>query len=194
MMIVCGLLTALITPNASVAALVPVVVIIAVRVGQNTSQLLIPLAFAAHAGALLALTGSPVSVIVSEAADDAGIGQFGYFEFALTGAPLLIGTIAIVVVLGPKLLPHRNAARMPADLTELESTLEHQYRIDGQEFDRLFTRQFGASEVVVPPRSPMIEPSGVNVHGLPGQGTSRTQGWSTFGVPRAHDSAWLKYP
>ncbi len=101
MMIVCGLLTALITPNASVAALVPVVVIIAVRVGQNTSQLLIPLAFAAHAGALLALTGSPVSVIVSEAADDAGIGQFGFFEFALTGIPLLIGTIVIVVVLGP---------------------------------------------------------------------------------------------
>ena len=82
-MIVSGLVTALITPNASVAALVPVVVIIAVRVGQNTSQLLIPLAFAAHAGALLALTGSPVSVIVSEAAADAGVGQFGFFEFAI---------------------------------------------------------------------------------------------------------------
>jgi di/tricarboxylate transporter len=86
------------------------VVVIAVRVGQNTSQLLIPVAYAAHAGALLALTGSPVSVIVSEAADDAGAAQFGFFEFALTGIPLLIGTIAIVVVLGPKLLPHRNAS------------------------------------------------------------------------------------
>jgi len=156
MMIVCGLLTALITPNASVAALVPVIVIIAVRVGQNTSQLLIPLAYAAHAGALLALTGSPVSVIVSEAADDAGIGQFGFFEFALTGIPLLVGTIVIVVVLGPKLLPHRNAERMPADLSELEATLTHHYRVDGDDFDRLFTRSFGASEVIVPPRSPLI--------------------------------------
>ncbi|HYN33353.1 MAG TPA: SLC13 family permease [Ilumatobacteraceae bacterium] len=156
MMIVSGLLTALITPNASVAALVPVVVIIAVRVGQNTSQLLIPLAFAAHAGALLALTGSPVSVIVSEAADDAGVGQFGFFEFALTGIPLLVGTIVIIVVLGPKLLPQRNAARMPADLSDLEATLTHQYRIDGENFDRLFTRKFGASEVVVPPRSPLV--------------------------------------
>jgi di/tricarboxylate transporter len=154
MMIVCGLLTALITPNASVAALVPVIVIIAVRVGQNTSQLLIPLAFAAHAGALLALTGSPVSVIVSEAADDAGVGKFGFFEFALTGLPLLVGTIVIVV--GPKLLPHRNARRMPADLSDLEATLTAQYRVDGEEFDSLFTRSFGASEVIVPPRSPMI--------------------------------------
>jgi di/tricarboxylate transporter len=155
-MIVCGLLTALITPNASVAALVPVIVVIAVRVGQNTSQLLIPLAYAAHAGALLALTGSPVSVIVSEAADDAGVGKFGFFEFALTGFPLLVGTIVIVVALGPRLLPQRNAARMPADLSDLEATLERHYRIDGEDFDRLFTRRFGASEVIVPPRSPMI--------------------------------------
>ena len=156
MMIVSGLLTALITPNASVAALVPVIVIIAVRVGQNTSQLLIPLAFAAHAGALLALTGSPVSVIVSEAADDVGIGQFGFFEFALTGIPLMVGTIVIVIVLGPTLLPQRNANRMPADFSDLESTLAKHYRIDGEDFDRLFTRRFGASEVIVPPRSPMI--------------------------------------
>ena len=40
-------MTALITPNASVAALVPVTVIVALRVGQETSQLMIPLAFAA---------------------------------------------------------------------------------------------------------------------------------------------------
>jgi di/tricarboxylate transporter len=156
MMIVCGLLTILVTPNASVAALVPVIVIIAVRVGQNTSQLLIPLAYAAHAGALFTLTGSPVSVIVSEAADESGSGKFGFFEFALTGIPLLVGTIAIVIGLGPRLLPHRNAERMPADLSGLEATLAEHYRVDGEDFDRLFTRRYGASEVVVPPRSAMI--------------------------------------
>ncbi len=155
-MVTCAVLTALVTPNASVAALVPVVVVIAVRVGQNTSQMLIPLAFGAHAGALLALTGSPVSVIVSESAADAGAGAFGFFEFALTGVPLLIGTIVIVVVLGPKLLPHRNAERMPLDLSELESTLVHHYRVDGETADQLFSRRFGASEVVVPPRSALI--------------------------------------
>ncbi len=45
---------------------------------------------------------------------------------------------------------------MPADLSDLESKLAHQYRIDGEDFDRLFTRRFGASEVMVPPRSPLI--------------------------------------
>ena len=47
-----------------------------------------PLAFGAHAGSLLALTGTPVNVIVSDAADDAGAGGFGFFEFALVGVPL----------------------------------------------------------------------------------------------------------
>lgn len=156
MMVLSALLTALITPNASVAALVPVMVIIAIRIGQPTSQLLVPLAFAAHAGALLAMTGSPVSVVMADAAADAGIGRFGYFEFALTGAPLLIGTIAIVVLLGPRLLPHRNPPTLPRDLTGLDAELRHHYWIDGEDAEPLFNKRYGAAEVVVLPRSSAV--------------------------------------
>ncbi len=104
-MLLVSLLTALISVNGAVAALLPVAVVMAVRLGRSTSQLLLPLAFAAHAGSLLVLTGTPVNVIVSEAADEAGVGTFGYFEFALVGIPLLAGTIAIVVLFGERLLP-----------------------------------------------------------------------------------------
>jgi di/tricarboxylate transporter len=155
-MVACALLTALVTPNASVAALVPVVVIIAVRVGQHTSQLLMPLAFAAHAGALLALTGSPVSVLVSQSAEEAGLGRFGFFEFALTGIPLLVGTVVIVIVGGRRLLPHRSPLSLPPDLTGLESQLQQQYFVDGQRGDQLFGHSYGAAELVVPPRSSAI--------------------------------------
>jgi di/tricarboxylate transporter len=155
-MLVCALLTAFITPNASVAALVPVVVVIALRLQNPTSQLLIPLAFAAHAGSMLALTGSPVSVVVSDAADQAGAGRFHFFEFALAGLPLLIGTLLIVVFLGPRLLPHRNPPAMPADLTQLEAALRHQYRIDGEFADGLYGRRYGVTELLVPPRSRLI--------------------------------------
>src|SRR6188768_2908264 len=62
-------LTALISVNGSVAALLPVIAVTAVRMRLSPSQLLMPLAFGAHAGSLLALTGSPVNVIVSEYAD-----------------------------------------------------------------------------------------------------------------------------
>src|SRR5262245_8944551 len=41
-MVVVALLTALINPNGSVAALVPVVVVMAVRLGRSPSQLLMP--------------------------------------------------------------------------------------------------------------------------------------------------------
>lgn len=156
MMLLCALLTALITPNASVAALVPVVVIIAIRVGQPTSQLLLPLAFAAHGGGLLALTGSPVNVVINDAAEDAGVGKFGFFEFAVTGIPLVIGTILIVVMLGPFLLPHRNSVSMPRDLTQLDATLSRHYRVDGEDAERLFSRRYGAAEVMIPPRSSAI--------------------------------------
>ena len=155
-MILCALVTALITPNASVAALVPVTVIVALRVGQETSQLMIPLAFAAHAGALLALTGSPVSVVVSEAAADSGAGRFGFFEFALTGIPLLIGTVTIVLLFGKRLLPHRSSPTLSRDLSEHSQTLAKHYRVDGEDATRLFGRRYGAAEVVIPPRSPAI--------------------------------------
>ena len=68
-----ALLPALISVNGPVAALLPVVVVIAVRLKRNSSQLLMPLVFSAHAGSMLALTGTPVNVLVSEAGSDAGI-------------------------------------------------------------------------------------------------------------------------
>lgn len=65
-------LTALISVNGAVAALLPVVVVMAVRLKRPPSQLLMPLVFSAHAGSLLALTGTPVNVLVANAALESG--------------------------------------------------------------------------------------------------------------------------
>lgn len=73
MMVLVALLTALISLNGAVAALLPVVVVIAVRLQRKSSQLLMPLVFAVHAGSMLALTGTPVNVLVSDAGSDAGV-------------------------------------------------------------------------------------------------------------------------
>jgi di/tricarboxylate transporter len=154
MMLLCAGLTALITVNGSVAALVPVIVVMAVRLGREPSQLLMPLAFAGHAGSLLVLTASPVNVIVSEAAEDAGVGRIGFFDFALVGVPLLVGTIAIVVLVGERLLPHRAPRSMPVDFSNHARTLVHQYGLDADE--ALLTRTRGAAEVVIPPRSGLV--------------------------------------
>lgn len=122
-----ALLTALISVNGAVAALLPVVVVIAIRLKRNSSQLLMPLVFSAHAGSMLALTGTPVNVLVSNAGSDAGVGSFGFFEFALVGLPLLAGTMAIIILFGQRLLPERNGANMPADFSRHAKTLVEQY-------------------------------------------------------------------
>jgi di/tricarboxylate transporter len=154
-MLLVALLTALISVNGSVAALLPVVAVMALRVRLPSSQLLLPLAFGAHAGSLLALTGSPVNVIVSDAADDAGVGSFGFFEFALVGVPLVVGTIAVVVLLGERLLPVRTARTTTRDFSVLARTLVDQYRLD-HDPDALVSRVSGLAEVVVPPRSALV--------------------------------------
>ena len=124
----------------------------ATRLRMSPSQLLMPLAFGAHAGSLLALTGSPVNVIVSEYADDAGVGRFGFFSFALVGLPLLAGSIAIVVLLGERLLPVRTPKSIARDLGSLAQTLVEEYALTHDPAE-LVSRGSGVAEVVVPPRS-----------------------------------------
>ena len=130
MMSLVAVLTALISVNGAVAALLPVVVVMAIRLGRAPSQLLMPLAFSAHCGSLLALTGTPVNVLVSEAATEAGLPPFGFFSFAIAGIPLVAGTILIVVLFGQRLLPERSGRSLPSDLSRHARTLVEQYRLN----------------------------------------------------------------
>jgi di/tricarboxylate transporter len=122
-----GCLSALISGGGAVAALMPVVVMAAIRLRQSPSQLLMPLAFAAHAGANLLLTGAPKNILVSEALEDAGQKGFAFAEFALVGLPLLAGTMAIILLLGKRLLPEQSSARLPADFSRHAQTLVEHY-------------------------------------------------------------------
>jgi len=124
-----GVLSALISVNGAVAALLPVVVVMAIRLGRSPSQLLMPLVFGAHAGSKLMMTGTPVNVLVVEASENAGAGGFNYFEFGLVGVPIVIGCIAIAVLFGEKLLPHRTSPSLPPDLSNHASTLVEQYQL-----------------------------------------------------------------
>jgi di/tricarboxylate transporter len=123
-------LTAVIGLNGTVATLVPMVVVMALRQSIKPSRLLMPLAFAGSAGGMLLLTGSPVNVVISEAAEDAGVGAFGFLEFALVGIPLVAGTIAIVLLLSGRLLPERQSKQLPPDLSGLAGTLVRDYSLD----------------------------------------------------------------
>jgi di/tricarboxylate transporter len=152
MVLLVGVLSALISLNGAVAALLPVIVVMAVRIGRSPSGLLMPLVFGAHAGSLLALTGSPVNVLVMDASLDAGGPGFGYFEFALVGVPLIAGSILISLVLGPRLLPERTSKTLPPDLSGHARTLVEQFRLSGD-----------AQQFSVRPESPLVGRSGREV-------------------------------
>ncbi len=161
-MVACAALTAIITVNAAVAALLPVVVVAATRLKRPPSKLLIPLVFGAHAGSQLALTGSNVNILVADAAVEYTGKGFAFFEFAFAGVPLLVGTIVIVALLADRLLPIRKPRTISADLSEHARTLVGQYALGEGVVTATgagsvaFDREIGLAEMLIPPRSPFI--------------------------------------
>ncbi len=167
MMLMVAVLTAMISVNGAVAALLPVVVVLAIRTGTKPSQLLMPLAFGAHTGSKLALSGTPIAVIVNDALVDAGGEPFAFFEFAWAGVPLVIGGIIIIYLFGPKLLPHTQGPSLPSDFSRHARTLSEQYRLDGS-FFHLRPRE----------ASPVIGTSAaaIDITGFPGLSIVRVKG------------------
>jgi di/tricarboxylate transporter len=158
MMLVVAGLTAVVTVNAAVAALLPVVLVAANRLSLPPSKLLIPLCFGAHAGSQLALTGSNVNMLIADAALQYDGTSLGFFEFALVGVPLLIGTIAVVILVGDRLLPVRSPRMISVDLSQHAQTLADQYGLapaDATE-SAVFERERGLLEIVIPPRSSFV--------------------------------------
>ena len=107
-----------------------------------------------------------MNVIVSEAADDAGVGGFGFFEFALVGDPARSpGTVAIVVA-----LRRAAAARAPPARDHAATSAATRGRSSSSTGStpsrrRLLTRARGVAEVVIPPRSALV-------------GETRSRAWS----------------
>ena len=170
MMGITALLTSFISVNGAVAALLPMVVVLAVRLGRRPAQLLMPMAFAAHAGSLLVLTGSPVNILILNAALDATGQGIGFFEFGLVGLPLLAGTMVLAVWLGPKLLPDRTPDALPKDLSAHGETLLHHYLGD----DRLSRLRIPAGSALI--GLPTDDPLGDHPEGLHLIGVQRPDG------------------
>lgn len=143
-MLLAALLTAFIGVSGAVAALLPVVVLVGVRIGLSPSRLLIPLVFAGHAGSTLVLTGGLTNLIASDAATELGLRPFGYFEFTLVGLPLVAGTIIIILLFGERLLPDRTSRTIPGDLSGHPGILAEQYHL----FNDLFALELPRTRLV----------------------------------------------
>ena len=63
-----------------------------------------PLVFAAAMGGNLSLIGAPGNLIAQSALEELGM-EFGFFEYAIAGLPILIAGIVFYATIGYKLLP-----------------------------------------------------------------------------------------
>src|SRR5215813_216637 len=129
-MIAAAVFSGLIGMNGAVAAMLPIIVVVAVRTRVAPSRLMIPLAFACLTGAKLTLLGTPVNVIAATQADEAGVGHIGFLEWSVLGVPLLAGTIVITLLFGRRLLPDRRSLSIPSDFSAHAQTLVEQYRLE----------------------------------------------------------------
>jgi anion transporter len=68
-----------------------------------------PLVFAAGLGGIITLVGTPPNMVVASQLNKAGLGTFGFMEFAIIGIPLTIIGIIYMVTIGYKLTPDGRA-------------------------------------------------------------------------------------
>ncbi len=116
MMSLGALLTAIISLNGAIAALLPVVVVIAVRLKRHASQLLMPLVFAAHAGRC---SHSPDrrSTCWCRKPRRCRLRRIQLLRVRARRHSAGRRSMAIIVLFAKKLLPFRNGESMPADFS-----------------------------------------------------------------------------
>ena len=100
-------ISAFIANTPLVAMLAPRVTNWARRNGKPPSRYLMPLSYAVIFGGCITLIGTSTNLFVSDLMKDAGQRPIGLFEIAPVGLPLAIVGVALIVLLGTRLLPER---------------------------------------------------------------------------------------
>jgi len=117
-MVVVGLMSGVLSNTGTAAVLIPVVIGIAAKSGFKRSKLLMPLVFAAAMGGNLSKIGAPGNLTGDSTLVNAGLQGFGFFEYAIVGAPILIAGIIFYATIGKKLLPNHDDAEGTFDTTK----------------------------------------------------------------------------
>ncbi|MEO2124509.1 MAG: SLC13 family permease [bacterium] len=115
MMLGVGALSLFLNNTATVAILIPVMMVVAQRVSTSPSKLLMPLSFASMFGGMCTVLGTSTNILASSMAQTAGLEPFGMFEFSKLGLIFFAVGVIYMMTVGRKIIPeHRTAG----DLTK----------------------------------------------------------------------------
>ncbi|HET7844667.1 MAG TPA: SLC13 family permease, partial [Xanthomonadales bacterium] len=113
--VLAAFVSAFVSNTATVAVLMPLVLLAARRKSLSPSRLLIPLSYASQFGGVCTLVGTSTNLLVDSLARNGGHRGFGMFEFAPLGLSLLAIGSAYLALTSWWLLPKRRA---PGSLEE----------------------------------------------------------------------------
>src|SRR5699024_11010470 len=103
--IVASGLSAFLNDTGTTASLMTIVSTVAEKANISKSKLLMSLAFFSSIGGTITLIGTTPHIVASGLLSDFGYREFGFFEFAWIGIPVLIVGMIYILTLGKKLLP-----------------------------------------------------------------------------------------
>ncbi|MBN2114425.1 MAG: SLC13 family permease [Acidimicrobiia bacterium] len=108
--------SAFINNVGALALYLPVALRVSRATGQPPSRLLMPLAFASLFGGLLTLVGTPPNIIIATIRERAGGEPFGMFDFSPVGGAVALLGVALMILIGWRLVPVRRSATAPGAL------------------------------------------------------------------------------
>lgn len=123
LVLVVGGMSAFINNIAATVILMPAAVTLARAADASSSRLLMPLAFGSMLGGLMTLIGTPPNLLVSDALAAAGHRPFGMFDFAPTGAAILVAGLVYLVTLGRRLMPDRQGPDLGQNIAQTRDYL-----------------------------------------------------------------------
>jgi len=104
-----ALLSGVMNNVGAMALLMPIAVQVSGRLDLTPGQVLMPLAFGTILGGMTTLVGTPPNLIVSGFRADAGLGQFGMFDFTPVGLAVAAVGVVFVSLIGWRLVPARKS-------------------------------------------------------------------------------------
>ena len=107
-----ALLSAFMNNVGALALLMPVAVKVARRQELPPGRILMPLAFGSILGGMTTLIGTPPNLIVSGFREQTGAGSFAMFDFSPVGVAVTLAGVALIGLVGWRLVPARNEAGM----------------------------------------------------------------------------------
>mgnify|MGYP001221549079 CR=1 FL=1 len=105
-----ALLSAFMNNVGALALLMPVAIQVARRVELPPGRVLMPLAFGSILGGMTTLIGTPPNLIVSGFRAQTGAGTFAMFDYAPVGLAVAVAGVALVGLVGWRLVPARGGA------------------------------------------------------------------------------------